>query len=113
MEEVYDKKTKTNHWVLTLTQSCTYMVRTTKEKGRKIEGTRAQVYFGSECLITMPYSTSSLPPVLLFRAPCPSASTRSVLDYSGVLSPMNPKRYMFCMFRTSVVLYLYQSLEPV
>ena len=46
MEEVYDKKTKSNHWVLTLTQSCTYMVHTTKEKGRKIEGTRAQVYFG-------------------------------------------------------------------
>ena len=35
MEEVYDKKTKSNHWV-----------RTTKEKGRKIEGTGAQVYFG-------------------------------------------------------------------
>ena len=46
MEEVYDKKTKSNHWVLTLTQSCTYLVRTTKEKGRKIEGTRAQVYLG-------------------------------------------------------------------
>ena len=46
MEEVYDKKTKSNHWVLTLTQACTLMVRTTKEKGRKIEGTRAQVYFG-------------------------------------------------------------------
>ena len=46
MEEVYDKKTKSNHWVLTLTQSCTYMVRTTKGKGRMIEGTRAQVYFG-------------------------------------------------------------------
>ena len=46
MEEVYDNKTKSNHWVLTLTQACTYMVRTTKEMGRKIEGTRAQVYFG-------------------------------------------------------------------
>ena len=46
MEEVYDKKTKSNHWGLTLTQSRTYMVRTTKEKGRKIKGTRAQVYFG-------------------------------------------------------------------
>ena len=46
MEEVYDKKTKSNHWVLTLTQSCMNMVRTTKEKGRKMEGTRAHVYFG-------------------------------------------------------------------
>ena len=46
MEEVYDKKRKSHHWVLMLTPSCTYMVRTTKEKGRKIEGTRAQVYFG-------------------------------------------------------------------
>ena len=61
----------------------------------------------------MSYSTSSLPPVLLCRAPCPSAATRSVLDHSGVLSPMNPKRYMFCMFPTSVVLSLYRSLEPV
>ena len=46
MEEVYDKKTKSNNWVLTLTQFCTYMVRTAKEKDRKIEGTRAQVHFG-------------------------------------------------------------------
>ena len=46
MEEVYDKKTKSNHMVLTLMQACTYMVRTTKEKGRKIEGTRSQVHFG-------------------------------------------------------------------
>ena len=46
MEEIYDKKTKTNHWVLTLMQAYTYMVQTTKEKGRKIEGTRAQVRFG-------------------------------------------------------------------
>ena len=46
MEEVYDQKTKSNHWVLTLTQVCTYMVLTTKEKGRKIEGTRSQVHFG-------------------------------------------------------------------
>ena len=61
----------------------------------------------------MPSNTSSLPPALLCRAPCPSASTRSVLDHSGVLSPMNPKKYMFCMFGTSVVLSLYQSLELV
>ena len=46
MEEVYDKKTKGNHWVLTLKQSCRYMVRTTKERGRKMEGPSAQVYFG-------------------------------------------------------------------
>ena len=46
MAEVYDKKTKTNHWVLTLMEACAYMVRTTKEKGRKIEGTRSQVHFG-------------------------------------------------------------------
>ena len=46
MEEVYDKQTKSNQWVLTLTQACTYMVCTRKEKGRKIEGTREQVYFG-------------------------------------------------------------------
>ena len=46
MEEVYDKKTKSNHWVLTLTQACTCMVRIAKEKGRKIEGTRSQVHFG-------------------------------------------------------------------
>ena len=32
---------------------------------------------------------------------------------SGILSPINPKRYMFCMFRTSAVLSLYRSLEPV
>ena len=46
MEEVYDKKTKSNHWVLMLTKACTYMGRTTKEKGRKIEGPRSQVHFG-------------------------------------------------------------------
>ena len=117
MEEVYDKKTKSNHWVLTLTQACTYMVRTTKENGRKIEGTRSQVHFGcfpgSDCLIKMSYCTSSLPPVLPCRAPCPLASTRSMLDHAGVLSPMNPKRYMFSVFRTSAVLSLYPSLEPV
>ena len=61
----------------------------------------------------MPYSTSSLPPTLLCRAPCPSASTRSVLNHFWVLSRMNPKRHMFFMFRTSVVLSLYQSLERV
>ena len=61
----------------------------------------------------MSYCTSSLPPVLLCRAQCPSASTRSVLDDFGVLSPMNPKRYMFCVFWTSVMLSLYRSLEPV
>ena len=44
MEEVYDKKMKSNHSVLTLTQACTYIVRTTKEKGRKIEGTRSRVH---------------------------------------------------------------------
>ena len=60
----------------------------------------------------MIYCTSSVPPVLLCRAQCPSASTRSVLDHSGVLSPMNPKRYMFCVFWTSVVLSLHPSLEP-
>ena len=46
MEEVYDKDTKTNHWVLTVTQACTYMVRTTKERGRKSEGTTSQIHFG-------------------------------------------------------------------
>ena len=46
MEDVYNKKTKTNTRVLALTQACTYMVRTTKEKGCKIEGTRSQVHFG-------------------------------------------------------------------
>ena len=29
MEEVYDKETKTNHSMLTVTLVCTYMVRTT------------------------------------------------------------------------------------
>ena len=70
-------------------------------------------FTGSEWLIAMIYCTSSLPPVLLCRAPCTSASTRSVLDHSEFLSPMNLKRYMFCMFRTSVVLSLCRSLEPV
>ena len=61
----------------------------------------------------MSYCTSSLPPVLLCRAQCPPASTRSVLDLSWVLSPMNPKRYMLCVFWTYAVLSLYPSLEPV
>ena len=61
----------------------------------------------------MSYCTSSLPPVLLCRAKCPSTSTRSVLDHCGVLSPMNPERYMFFVFRTSAVLSLYPSLETV
>ena len=114
MEEVYDKKTKSNHWVLTLTQYVHGPYN--KGEGPQDRGHQStgilRLSTGSECLITMPYNTSSLPPALLCRAPCPSASTRSVLDHSGVLSPMNPKRYMFCMFRTSVVLSLYQSLEP-
>ena len=46
MEEVYDKKTKSNHWVLTLTQACLYLVRTTKEKGRKIQGTKSRLHYG-------------------------------------------------------------------
>ena len=117
MVEVYEKKTKSNHWVLTLTQACTYMVRTTKDKGRKNRGHKITGTFwlfpGLECLNTMSYCASPLFPALLCRAQCPSASTRSVLDHSGVLSPMNLKRYMFCVLCTSPVLSLYPSLEPV
>ena len=72
---------------------------------------------GVECLITIVVPPRCppcfLPPVLLCRVQCPSASTRSVLDHSRVLSTMNTKRYMFCVFRTSRVLFLSLSLEPV
>ena len=46
-------------------------------------------------------------------AVCPSALTRSVIDNSGVMSPMNPKRYMLCVFRTFRVLSLSLSLDLV
>ena len=36
-----------------------------------------------------------------------------MLDHSGVLSPMNLKRYMFCVFRTSRLLSLSLSLQPI
>ena len=83
-----------------------------QDRGHKITGT-FWLFPGVECLITIGSCASRLPPALLCGAQCPSASTRSMLNHCGGLSPVNLIKYILCVFETFRVLSLSLFLEPV